>query len=146
VRHNGTIYLIPSRYFAPVGYPYSNFIDTRLLEDGRKLIAITLRDFSVVLEDGAWRRKPELNDLSEDRINGFVEEWRHASALSVERFTGKLPAERVQITFSKHEHTETLTFGILARKPNFVLFRQDEGLQYHFPEAIGSRLLSLAPD
>lgn len=146
VRHNEEIYLIPSRHFAPVSYPYSNFIDTRLIEEGRKPIAIKLRDFSVVLKDGAWRRTPEIKDLSEDRINGFVEEWRHASALSVERYSGKPPVERVQLTFSEREKNEILTFGVLAHKPDFILFRMDEGLQYHFPEEIGRRLLNLAPE
>ena len=146
VLHDRMIYLVSSRYFALAAYPYSNFIDTRLLEEEPVPVSIALRDFSVALRDGTWHRFPDIKELSADRVNRFVEEWRHASALSVERYSGTPPSERVRITFSTHEKEVSIDFGVLARKPELILVRIDEGLQYHFPEEIGKRLLNLTPD
>ena len=39
--------------------------------------------------------------------------------------------------------SEKLSLGILAYKPDFVLYRPDENLEYHFTEATGKRLLNL---
>lgn len=144
VRHGDAIHLIASRYYAQATAPYTNFIDARLIEEGRRPVAFTLPGFALALENGSWRRAPEANDLSSDRINAFVEEWRHARALSVERASGKPARERVTITFEgEGGRSETLALGIVARTPALVLRREDEGLDYHFPEETGRRLLQL---
>ena len=72
-----------------------------------------------------------------------MDEWRHARALSVEPYTGKPVRERVTITIIDDGKTRLLEFGVLARKPEFVVVRKDENLEYHFPEDIGARLMQL---
>lgn len=146
VRYGETVNLIPSHHFAPVAYPYTNYIDTRLLEAQRAPIAIELPGFTVELKDGSWRRVPEIKDLSGDRVNNFVEDWRHAQALSVERYGGTPVQARIRIGFGENGQHSVLTLGILAHKPEFILYRQDEELEYHFPGETGKRLLNLAPE
>lgn len=144
VRHGDAIHLVSSRYYAQATAPYTTYIDARLLEEGRRPMAFRLPGFALAVKDGTWQRSPEKKGLSSDRINAFVEEWRHARALSVEKRTGKPARERVTITFEgEGKKTETLTLGIVARAPELVLRRDDEGLEYHFPEETGRRLLDL---
>ena len=146
VRYGDIVDLISSHHFAPVAYRYTNYIDTRLLEAQRAPIAIELPGFTVELKDGSWRRVPEIKDLSGDRVNGFVEGWRHAQALNVERYGGTRVQARIRIGFGENGDNSELTLGVLAHKPKFILYRQDEGLEYHFPEETGKRLLNLAPE
>ena len=143
VRHADTIYLISISRFTPVSYPYTNYIDTRLLEEDRQLLAIKLPDFAVELKDGEWRRIAELKDLSGDRINNFVEAWRNARALSVARHADRPTREQIRLTFAAGDAHEQLVLGVLARHPELILFRKDEDLDYHFPEGTGERLLNL---
>ena len=142
-----SVHLIGSRYYAQVVAPYNNYLDARVIEDGRVPVAFVLPGLRVQRDDGTWRHVPEDKKLSTDRINDFVEEWRHARALSVERYSGRAVLERIELKFAADSNkTETLTLGILARKPDLVLYRADEGLEYHFPEETGKRLLSLSAD
>jgi len=141
VRYRDAVHLLASRYFAQVTVPYTNFIDTQLIEDGRRPTEFRLPGFRLTLKDGSWQRSPEDASISGDRINDFVEEWRHARALSVARYGGRAVLDRIHITFESDNPPATVTLGILARQPELVLYRQDEGLEYHFPEETGKRLL-----
>ena len=136
--------LIPSHHVAVALYPYGNFIDSRLIEEELKPVAIRLPGFTLTLKDGAWQKTPRDEKLTTDRIHDFVAEWRNARALSVERYGGKPALKRVIFTLTKNGKTENLVLGILAYEPDFILYRPDEGLEYHFPEEIGKRLLRLS--
>jgi hypothetical protein len=95
---------------------------------------------------GAWQMAPANKELTSDRINAFVEEWRHAQALSVTEYSGKTAHEKINFGFAAGSPLKNLEIGILAHKPELVLYRRDEGLQYHFPEELGARLLQLRPE
>ncbi len=145
VRVGDAVHLIGSRYYAQVVAPYNNYLDSRLIEEGRIPIAYRLPGFRVERDDsGGWRRVPPDKNLSSDRVNDFVEEWRNARALQIERYSGRAVLERIALEFSGSDgKTETLNLGVLARQPELVLYRADEGLEYHFPEETGKRLLML---
>lgn len=145
VKYGPDVDLVSSQYYAQASVPYNNLLDSRLIESGRKLVALKLPDFRLTQKDGVWERTPEIKTLSSDRINAFVDEWRHARALQVEEHTDTKPAlEHVVATFAKPDGGEsTLTINVLAREPQLVLYRPDENLEYHFPKGIGERLLKL---
>lgn len=146
-RAGDAIHLIARHYYATAAGAYTNYIDARLLEEDRSPIAFQLPGFTLTLADGAWKRQPEDAHISNDRINDFVEEWRHARALSVERYSRRAVVDRIRISFETDDSArKTLTLGILARQPELVLYRQDEGLEYHFPADTGKRLLGLTAD
>lgn len=145
-RYRDTVHLIQSHVLTAAFQNYNNFLDSQLLEDGRKLAALRLPGFRLELKDGTWRRAPADEKISADRLNGFVAEWENARALSVEKYSGKPARATVQLTFEQDGRRETLALGILSYKPAFVLARRDEGLEYHFPEDVGQRLLTLAAE
>jgi hypothetical protein len=144
VLHNNEIVLIPAHYLASAIYPYTNFIDSRLFEEQRKISAIKLPDFMLTQQDGAWRKQPPDKRLTSDRLNEFAAEWRNARALGVEKYSGRGILDRIEISSVRDDKTEKLVLGILAYKPDFVLYRRDENLEYHFTEDTGKRLLKLS--
>ncbi|OGI55785.1 MAG: hypothetical protein A2V58_08620 [Candidatus Muproteobacteria bacterium RBG_19FT_COMBO_61_10] len=141
------VHLIAASYFSGAALAPADFFSHQLLDDGLKPVAFSLPGFKLILDsNGAWQMTPANNELGSDRINTLVDEWRHAQALSVNRYSGKPAHEQAVIRFSADSPLKELTFSILAHKPEFVLYRPDEGLEYHFPEAVGTRLLELKPD
>ncbi len=143
VLYKNEVVLIPGHYLGPVLYPYTNFIDSRLFEENRKLTSIRLPDFTLSLQDGAWRKHPPDSKLTSDRMNDFAAEWQNARALGVEKYSGNSVLDRIEIASVHEAKNEKLMLGILAYKPSFVLHRPDENLEYHFTEETGRRLLQV---
>jgi hypothetical protein len=147
VLHAGQVQLIPAAVLRAVSAPLNDFFSTSLIEDKTKVLALTFPAFSLKQnEQGAWVRTPELKNLGSDQVNRFIEEWRYARALSVAPYAGKPIKERVTLTVADGEKQRVIEFGVLARKPEFMLYRKDENLEYSFPEETGTRLLQLKPE
>lgn len=145
VKFGSTVRLVPGQYYAQASVRPTSLIDSRLIESGRKLTSIKLPDFTLTLEDGAWKREPEIAALSSDRINAFVDEWRNARALQVETEKQEKKAlNTIVLGFEKPDGgTSELNVSLLARSPELVLYRADENLEYHFPESTADRFLRL---
>lgn len=144
---NGQVHLIASRYYSGAALAPADFFSHQLLDDGLKPAAFSLPGLKLILDThGAWQATPANKELSSDRINTLVDEWRHAQALSVNEYSGKPAHEHAIIRFSADSPLKELDIGILAHKPELILYRPDEGLEYHFPEDVGTRLLELKPD
>lgn len=172
VLYNGRIHLIPNSGLRAVTAPTAEFFSTRLLEENRKPVAFKLPKFSLSLQDGTWKVQGKIpaqngdkdQTLSNDRLNAFAEEWRYARALSVKRYSGKPALDQVRVSFLEEptkdaarapaqtatppaaKTPKTLELAILAYKPELILYRKDEGLEYAFPQEAGGRLLNLTPE
>lgn len=143
LRYGDTIHLVDSHAVATALFNYSSFIDTQLIDDGHKLTALRLPGVRLVLKDGLWRREPRDEKISMDSLNHFVAQWQNARALSVEKLSGAPTLAQIELTFSEDAKPRSLKLAILAYAPEFVLARRDEGLEYHFPEDVGKRLLAM---
>ncbi len=147
VRYHEHVHLIPSYPLGSVFLDYNAFLDSQLLEDGRKLSALRLPAFRLVLKDGLWRRDPpppkNAPAVSQDRLNEIVAEWENARAFAVQRRSAKTPIAQIDLAFDQNGKHGSLTLDILAYRPELIIARRDEGLEYHFPEEIGKRLLEL---
>jgi len=147
VLHDGQVQLIPTSVFRAVSAPLSDFLSTSLIEAKAKLLAFKFPAFGLKQnEQGAWTRTPELKGLGSDQVNRFVDEWRYARALSTAAYSGKPVKERVTLTLADGDRQRVIEFGVLAYKPEFILVRKDENLEYSFPEETGARLLRLKPE
>jgi len=147
VLHDGQVQLIPTSVFRAVSAPLHDFLSTSLIEDKAKLLAFKFPTFGLKQnEQGAWTRTPELKGLGSDQVNRFVNEWRYARALSTATYSGKPVKERVTLTLADGDQQRVIEFGVLAYKPEFILYRKDENLEYSFPEETGTRLLQLKPE
>ena len=147
VLHGDQVQLIPTSVFRAVSAPLNDFLSTSLIEDKAKLLAFKFPAFGLKQnEQGAWSRAPELKGLGSDQVNRFVDEWRHARALSTAPYSGKPVKQRVMLTLADGDQQRVIEFGVLADKPEFILYRKDENLEYSFPEETGTRLLQLKPE
>jgi hypothetical protein len=150
---NNEVLLVPGASARAVTNSLSDFFSARLIEDGRKPVAFSFPTFRLQAEGGTWKVQPENKELSTDVVNAFVDQWRYARALSVARYSGKPVRGRVRVTYLTESPDKgqasgtplTLDLAIVARKPELVIYRADEGLEYHFPQETGDRLMTLAP-
>ncbi len=144
------VHLVPTTVLAPAFFDYTSFISSQLLEDGRQLVALHLPGLELARQDGTWRQtspaKKTNADLSGDRINAFVAHWQNARALSVARLSAAPSVERIRLDLETDAKRDTLVLDILAYKPELILARRDEGLEYHFPEDVGKQLLNLTAE
>ncbi len=154
ILYNDRVLMIPSASFRSIPAELDEFFSSRLLEEKYKLVALKLPKLSLVLKDGSWKLQPENKILSSDRINAFIDEWRYARALNVKQYSHKPILNHILIRVLDEKPTTTasaqapkeLDLGVLAYKPEMVLYRKDEGLEYHFPQETGERLLNLTPE
>jgi hypothetical protein len=147
VLHDNQVQLVPAAALRTAIAPLTDLFNSSLLEDKTKILAMQLPGFSLRQnEQGAWVRTPEIKQLASDRINRFVDEWRYARALSVTAYAGKAAAEQVVITVAHDPKPSAIRLGVLERKPELVLVRYDEKLEYHFPAETGQNLMRLQPD
>ncbi|HEX9627523.1 MAG TPA: DUF4340 domain-containing protein [Acidiferrobacterales bacterium] len=149
VWHDGTVHLIAAHHFRVATTGVNDWLSSRLLEESIQPTALQLPALSLERDaDGVWRVTPADPELSTDRIHHFVDEWRHARALRVQPYAGTRALERVVIRYADAAGAaaRTLELKVLSHKPEFVLYRADEGLEYHFAEDIGTRLMQLKPD
>ncbi len=143
--YKNTIHLIPNYYYIDVSRSSTHFIDSRLLEENRKITGLKLPGQSLVLKDGAWVLQPANPKIASDRITGLVAEWQNARALSVVKSSGKSALQQIEVMTMLNENNESIIFDIISDKPEFVLERRDEKLEYHFTEETGKRLLAPSP-
>lgn len=147
VWHDGQVLLIPASVLRAVTAPPDDFLDTSPIEDKAKLLAFKFPAFGLKQNElGAWIRTPELKGLGSDQVNRFVDEWRHARALTAAPYSGKPVKARVILTLADDDRQRVIEFGVLAYKPEFILVRKDEKLEYSFPEETGLRLMQLVPE
>lgn len=100
---------------------------------------IALRDFAVEQRDGKWTLVPSSGELSQDDLLRWVDEWRLASALSVESRSAARARDEIRIQL---KNGGGVTLGVVSREPELVLARSDEKLQYRFRAELAKRLLS----
>lgn len=145
VLFNGHVHMIDHRYYWAVSRSTTEFLSKQLIESGRKPATLVLPHHRLELVGGSWQVKPEQKDLSADRVKQLVDDWVHAQALVVKAYERGAIINWVRITFkplAPGTKPTTLRIGIVARTPELILYRPDEGLQYHFPQDLSKRLLS----
>ncbi len=148
VLYKDAVHLISAHYFDSRAYGYVDLISPRLFADHRRPVVLELPQLRLQRNDGTWTIEPEDESLAADGINDFVEQWRNVRALTVVRYAGGPVVDRVHVTFAADEGAtdqtrDQLELGILSYEPDFVLYRQDENLEYRFTEDIGKRLLNI---
>ncbi len=140
VRIGTTVHLIDDNYYYQLQTGFPSFVSNQLLPPQSKPATIKLPAFSVArARDGQWQVSPADKQPSMDAINGFVEEWRRAQAIMIDRFQGG--SSQGTIAVSLEGSTAPLEFLLLETEPELVLARADIGLRYHFTADQAQRLL-----
>lgn len=139
VATGGHVYLVSPTYLMDAARGPGDFASKKLLAEEESPSGFTLPGLKLTLKDGSWLREPDDQKLSADRLNRYADEWRLALAMSVDRAGAAKPLERLQVSLAKGK---PLDIAVVAREPDVVLRREDEGLEYRFPRDVGERLLN----
>lgn len=137
VRRGDTVYIVALRHGAALPANANALIRRVLLAEQEQPANITLPEFSLGQKDGRWTLTPPA-DVSQDDLQRYADQWRHASAAQTEPYAGKPPLAEIRITL---RDGKVLEFGVLQFAPQLLLWRRDTGLQYLFMEAAGRALL-----
>ena len=142
VLYDGRIHLISASHYRRLEGKPEDWVDTRVLGDARP-VAFAFPDFRLVLKEDGWHREPADPALGADALTTFVDEWRHARALRVTRHQGKPRGRTLTVTVDRDGGKAGIRLRIAARRPELVLHREDEGLDYHFAAEQADRLLAI---
>lgn len=141
VATNGGVHPVAPSYLAHAMKMPADFAARAFLAEEEKPAGFEFADLKLSQNsDGKWSASPARPDWSQDDINRWVDEWRHASSLVTQPYDGTPPQESFILRLGDGK---LISCKILRREPDLVLLREDEKLQYHFPAEIGKRLLSL---
>ena len=139
------VHMIDHRYYQAISRTYIDFLSRQLIENGRRPIKLKLPGLTLAVVKGSWQVSPAQPALASDRIKQLADDWQHAQALYVKPYEKKPVQNWVTLWFSPEKEGDrqtTLRVGIVTRTPELVLYRPDEGLQYHFPQDLNKRMLS----
>jgi hypothetical protein len=135
----GAVYTVSPHYASALPAGVEPLLSRRLFGPEELPVSVALDDFTVAEERGRWTIAPAQGEASQDDLGHWMDRWRNALALRVERYDGRTPLAQIRVGFA---NGGALALGILAREPDLVLARADEHLQYHFPGEAGRRLLA----
>jgi hypothetical protein len=135
----GQVHAVSPRYGAALPTGAGELISKQLLTPERDTDAHRIERIFVAQAEGKWVLKPPGEELSQDDLQGWVDAWRHASALRVEPHGKGTPSAEVKMRF---RDGTALSLGILSREPEAALLRPDEKLVYYLSRGIAKRLLS----
>jgi hypothetical protein len=136
----GAVYAIALAQRPALPRDANALISRSLFASGESPVRFELPQFTAALADGSWCFMPASADLEADVRNAWVDAWRQATALSAARHDDSAPQANVLVRF---KDGRTIALGILQLEPDLVLLRPDEGVQYHFLNETGKKLLSL---
>jgi len=134
-----TVYAVHPRYGAALPLSAVQMASRQLFGADESPVRVALRDFAVEQRDGKWTLAPSSEDLGQEDLIRWVDEWRLASALSVESRSAAKTRDEIKIQLKSGGE---FTVGVISREPELVLARSDEKLQYRFGAELAKRLLS----
>ena len=132
------VYLISARYFAMASAPPGDLASKQLFATDEVPIGFQFGKSRLDLTDGKWKVLPARPNLSQDQLNQWADEWRHAASLASTPYLGNASVAEFNIRLNNGKN---IIIKILQREPELILLRGDENRQYYFPAEIAKRLL-----
>ena len=133
------VYAIPARLAGAIPASAAKLLAHRLFGADEIPIAFRLSRFSLRHDGVRWQLEPPDPGLSQDDLVRWVEQWRLASSLTTQ--PGARPTAGDSAVVQLRDG-RSITFTVVARVPNLVLHRDDEGLEYHFPSRMETFFLA----
>ncbi len=133
------VFLISTNYFATAFSQPTDFISKKLLAEDETPTSFHFAQFKLDRHDGQWIMTPPNPNMNQDQINRFADDWRMASALYSQPYDKSKPISEYALQF---QNSKSVQFQVLQLKPEFILLRTDENIQFHFPQDTAKRLLT----
>lgn len=135
VATGGSVYLIDPRLAVDAYAKSFDLADKKLLAENEQPTGFDLPELKLERDgNGKWNAP----QFGQDSLNRFADEWKNAYALLVQPYDGSKPLRSLRLRFADGR---TVNLAVLQEQPDFVLLREDEKLQYHFPPELKTHLL-----
>lgn len=144
VQVGNVVHLIADRFSHLARGAATDFVSPRLLTDESNINDLSLPAMHLTQHDGRWQVDGKEEEA--DRTQALVDEWRYARAQRVSALdTTQTPSHTIQLVVADAAHADgdTLQFGLVRTDTEIILQRADLGIQYHFSQDMGKRLLEL---
>jgi hypothetical protein len=128
VRVGAQVHLTPDLYQHLIDAGFNQFVQRRLLPEQPPISSLRLPAFSVGRSERDWMIEPQ-QDVSADQIQQLIDNWQQAAALRVTSTDTTAAGEQIEVVLD--DPAQPLLFIIVAREPDLVLLRPDQGLEYH---------------
>lgn len=133
------VYLVPLAIGAALPRNADALLARNLFAPNEAPTRFDLPGFTVALEDGTWAIAPSMPEVSADERNAWVDVWRQATAMAVERSTAAQSTDEIKVQL---KDDRAIVLRMLQREPELVLQRTDEGIAYHFVAEVAKRMLA----
>ena len=133
------VYLVHLRYGAALPKDPIQLAAKQLFAAHETIVGFELGQLKLVQQDGRWQATPPLPDTSPDDINRWIDEWKLASALSVQPASHRKPVETIKVAL---KGGNTIALPVLEREPALIVTRSDGDLEYQFSGDTARRLLT----
>jgi hypothetical protein len=133
------IYPVSLRYGTLLPKNFLQIVNRQLFAADEAPVAFRFNDFALAQQDGKWQLTPPSAELSADDIGRWVDEWRLATALTMQPASNRKPMATVRI---KLKAGSEISIAVLQREPQLVLARSDQPYEYQFSAETATRLLA----
>jgi hypothetical protein len=141
VRVDGTVHLIDDHYYFRLQAGFPAFVSNRLLPPDAQPVRVALPDFTLSRDaQGRWSANPALKGVAADALNSFVDEWKGAQAVEVDRYEDGGTGKKARIEFAAG--AAPIDFQVSESGSEVLFGRRDLGLRYHLTTDQARRLLS----
>jgi hypothetical protein len=141
-----SVYLVSTYYASLVPSGSDRMLTHSLFNESEKAVGFQFKGFSVEQKDGKWTVAPQpatdQERPSQDDLNRWADDWRYASSLVTQPWTGKPTPDTVRV---KLADGRSIVLNVVRREPELILARPDEKLQFQFSGEMTRRLLNPAP-
>ena len=149
IAYKDAVYVLPTMFSEGATMQPLEFLDKRPLDLNEEVAGFDFSGLeqwektrlSMPLQNGKWKVSTPSAKPKQDELNDwFSSNWQNLQAKSVEPFT---PDRETHPYFTvKLKNGKTIRFIKMQESPDLLLVREDEQLQYHFPQDIGFVILN----
>ena len=139
-----SVYMVSAYYLSLIPGQPDRMLTHSLFNQNEKPMGFAFKDFRVEQKEGKWTVLPEVGEAerpSQDDLNRWADDWRYASSLLTQPWSGNPAPETVQV---KLADGKSIVFLVARREPELILARPDEKLQFQFSGEMSRHLLQPA--
>jgi hypothetical protein len=140
----GAVYLVAPFYGYGIPTEVAKLASRKLLDDAEVPVAFDFGRYRIAKDDrGTWAIEgaypaQQGKPLSQDDFNRWADEWRFTSSLGAEPRRSARAKDHLVMQF---KDGKKVPMEIVQKRPEFLLVRSDENMQYRFGIEVGRRLL-----
>ncbi len=149
VSHSGHVFSVATTFAEVAGTQPLELLDKRPLDSREDIVGFDLSALEQwessqlqvdLQDDGKWKVSSAAAKPNQDEMNAWFKEWQELQATRVEPFTPD--GAQHPYVILKLRGGKKIRLIKMQESPELLLVREDENLQYHFPQDVGFNILN----